>query len=68
MSRPTERAIMMWQGKSNFVDKPYQTFPNRNCLYVVIEYLSDSNFALCIKVLSGLPVAAFSYLSTFIVA
>lgn len=61
----TKRAIMMWQGKSDVVDKPYQTFPKKDYRYVVTEHLSDGDHARCIKALSGLHVTTFSSLNTF---
>jgi serine/threonine-protein kinase RIM15 len=35
-----ERAIMMWQGQSDFVAKLYWTFSSKDNLYLVMEYLN----------------------------
>ncbi|KAF2773237.1 hypothetical protein EJ03DRAFT_265161 [Teratosphaeria nubilosa] len=50
-----ERAIMMWQGESDFVAKLYWTFANNNYLYLVMEYLNGGDCASLIKVLGALP-------------
>ncbi|KAJ1331324.1 serine/threonine-protein kinase RIM15 [Microdochium nivale] len=50
-----ERAIMMWQGESDFVAKLYWTFSSKDYLYLVMEYLSGGDCASLIKVLGGLP-------------
>jgi serine/threonine-protein kinase RIM15 len=50
-----ERAIMMWQGESDFVAKLYWTFASKDFLYLVMEYLNGGDLASLIKVLGGLP-------------
>ncbi|RCI11549.1 hypothetical protein L249_7345 [Ophiocordyceps polyrhachis-furcata BCC 54312] len=50
-----ERAIMMWQGQSEFVAKLYWTFSSKEYLYLVMEYLNGGDCASLIKVLGGLP-------------
>ena len=50
-----ERAIMMWQGESEFVAKLYWTFASKDYLYLVMEYLNGGDCASLIKVLGGLP-------------
>lgn len=50
-----ERAIMMWQGQSEFVAKLYWTFSSKDYLYLVMEYLNGGDCASLIKVLGGLP-------------
>lgn len=50
-----ERAIMMWQGESDFVAKLYWTFSSKDYLYLVMEYLNGGDCASLVKVLSGLP-------------
>ncbi|OAA63927.1 Serine/threonine-protein kinase domain protein [Cordyceps fumosorosea ARSEF 2679] len=50
-----ERAIMMWQGQSDFVAKLYWTFSSKDYLYLVMEYLNGGDCAALIKVLGGLP-------------
>lgn len=50
-----ERAIMMWQGESDFVAKLYWTFSSKEYLYLVMEYLNGGDCAALIKVLGGLP-------------
>lgn len=50
-----ERAIMMWQGESDFVAKLYWTFSSKDYLYLVMEYLNGGDCASLIKVLSALP-------------
>ena len=49
-----ERAIMMWQGESDFVAKLYWTFASKDYLYLVMEYLNGGDCASLIKVLGGL--------------
>ncbi|SPN97139.1 related to RIM15 - protein kinase involved in expression of meiotic genes [Cephalotrichum gorgonifer] len=49
-----ERAIMMWQGQSDFVAKLYWTFSSKEYLYLVMEYLNGGDCASLIKVLGGL--------------
>lgn len=49
-----ERAIMMWQGESDFVAKLYYTFASKDYLYLVMEYLNGGDCASLIKVLGGL--------------
>lgn len=50
-----ERAIMMWQGESDFVAKLYWTFASKDYLYLVMEYLNGGDCASLIKTLGGLP-------------
>lgn len=50
-----ERAIMMWQGESDFVAKLYWTFSSKDYLYLVMEYLNGGDCSSLIKVLGGLP-------------
>ncbi|KAJ5801919.1 uncharacterized protein N7503_004369 [Penicillium pulvis] len=50
-----ERAIMMWQGESDFVAKLYWTFSSKEYLYLVMEYLNGGDCASLVKVLGGLP-------------
>lgn len=50
-----ERAIMMWQGESDFVAKLYWTFSSKDYLYLVMEYLSGGDCASLTKVLGCLP-------------
>jgi serine/threonine-protein kinase RIM15 len=50
-----ERAIMMWQGESDFVAKLYWTFSSKDYLYLVMEYLNGGDCASLIKILGGLP-------------
>lgn len=50
-----ERAIMMWQGESDFVAKLYWTFSSKDYLFLVMEYLNGGDLAALIKVLGGLP-------------
>ncbi|KAF1808946.1 hypothetical protein P152DRAFT_176979 [Eremomyces bilateralis CBS 781.70] len=50
-----ERAIMMWQGESDFVAKLFWTFSSKDYLYLVMEYLNGGDVASLIKVLGGLP-------------
>ncbi len=50
-----ERAIMMWQGESDFVAKLYWTFSSKDYLYLVMEYLNGGDCASLIKVLGCLP-------------
>ena len=49
-----ERAIMIWQGESEFVAKLYWTFSSKDYLYLVMEYLNGGDCASLIKVLGGL--------------
>ena len=50
-----ERAIMMWQGESEFVAKLYWTFSSKDYLFLVMEYLNGGDCASLVKVLGGLP-------------
>ncbi|KAF2733255.1 putative response regulator receiver RIM15p [Polyplosphaeria fusca] len=50
-----ERAIMMWQGESDFVAKLYWTFSSKDYLYLVMEYLNGGDCSSLIKVLGALP-------------
>lgn len=50
-----ERAIMMWQGESDFVAKLYWTFSSKDYLYLVMEYLNGGDCASLIKALDVLP-------------
>lgn len=49
-----ERAIMMWQGESDFVAKLYWTFSSKDFLYLVMEYLNGGDCASLVKILGGL--------------
>ena len=50
-----ERAIMMWQGESDFVAKLYWTFSSKDFLFLVMEYLNGGDCASLVKVLGSLP-------------
>ena len=50
-----ERAIMMWQGESDFVAKLYWTFASKDYLFLVMEYLNGGDCASLVKILGGLP-------------
>ena len=50
-----ERAIMMWQGESDFVAKLYWTFSSKDYLYLVMEYLNGGDCGSLVKVLGELP-------------
>ncbi|KAJ5817452.1 CheY-like superfamily [Penicillium robsamsonii] len=50
-----ERAIMMWQGESDFVAKLYWTFSSKDYLYLVMEYLNGGDCSSLVKVLWGSP-------------
>lgn len=50
-----ERAIMIWQGESDFVAKLYWTFSSKDYLYLVMEYLNGGDCASLVKVLGALP-------------
>ena len=50
-----ERAIMMWQGESDFVAKLYWTFSSKDFLFLVMEYLNGGDCASLVKILGGLP-------------
>jgi len=50
-----ERAIMMWQGESDFVAKLYWTFSSKDHLFLVMEYLNGGDCASLLKSLGGLP-------------
>ncbi|KAL9128130.1 MAG: hypothetical protein Q9217_003131 [Psora testacea] len=50
-----ERAIMMWQGESDFVAKLYWTFSSKDFLFLVMEYLNGGDCASLVKVLGNLP-------------
>ncbi|KAF2674161.1 hypothetical protein BT63DRAFT_3526 [Microthyrium microscopicum] len=50
-----ERAIMMWQGESDFVAKLYWTFSNQHHLFLVMEYLNGGDCAALLKSLGALP-------------
>ena len=49
-----ERAIMMWQGESDFVAKLYWTFSSKDYLYLVMEYMNGGDCASLVKILGGL--------------
>lgn len=49
-----ERAIMMWQGESDFVAKLYWTFSSKEHLFLVMEYLNGGDCASLVKILGGL--------------
>lgn len=50
-----ERAILMWQGESEFVAKLYWTFPSKDYIFLVMEYLNGGDCASLIKALGTLP-------------
>ena len=50
-----ERAIMMWQGESDFVAKLYWTFSSKDYLYLVMEYLNGGDCASLMRSLGALP-------------
>jgi serine/threonine-protein kinase RIM15 len=50
-----ERAIIMWQGESDFVAKLYWTLSSKDYLYLVMEYLNGGDCSSLVKVLGGLP-------------
>ncbi|TKA44730.1 hypothetical protein B0A54_04681 [Friedmanniomyces endolithicus] len=49
-----ERAIMMWQGESDYVAKLYWTFSSKEYLYLVMEYLNGGDCASLVKSLGSL--------------
>ncbi|KAK5691629.1 rim15, signal transduction response regulator [Elasticomyces elasticus] len=49
-----ERAIMMWQGESDYVAKLYWTFSSKEYLYLVMEYLNGGDCASLVKSLGCL--------------
>ncbi|TKA67458.1 hypothetical protein B0A55_08079 [Friedmanniomyces simplex] len=49
-----ERAIMMWQGESDYVAKLYWTFSSKEYLYLVMEYLNGGDCASLVKSLGTL--------------
>ena len=50
-----ERAILMWQGESDFVAKLYWTFPSKDYIFLVMEYLNGGDCASLVKTLGALP-------------
>jgi len=50
-----ERAIMMWQGESDFVAKLYWTFPSKDYVFLVMEYLNGGDCASLVHALGTLP-------------
>lgn len=50
-----ERAIMMWQGESDFVAKLYWTFPSKDYIFLVMEYLNGGDCASLVHSLGSLP-------------
>jgi len=50
-----ERAIMMWQGESEFVAKLYWTFPSKDYVFLVMEYLNGGDCASLVHALGTLP-------------
>lgn len=50
-----ERAIMMWQGESDFVAKLYWTFPSKDYIFLVMEYLNGGDCASLMRSLGALP-------------
>ncbi|KAI9653110.1 MAG: rim15, signal transduction response regulator [Alyxoria varia] len=50
-----ERAILMWQGQSDFVAKLYWTFPSKDYIFLVMEYLNGGDCASLVRVLGTLP-------------
>ena len=62
-----ERAIMMWQGESDFVAKLYYTFSSKDYLYLVMEYLNGGDCASLVKILGGLTEDwAKKYIAEFV--
>ena len=49
-----ERAILMWQGESDFVAKLYWTFPSKDYIFLVMEYLNGGDCASLLRVLGTL--------------
>ncbi|KAI9721422.1 MAG: rim15, signal transduction response regulator [Chrysothrix sp. TS-e1954] len=50
-----ERAILMWQGESDFVAKLFWTFPSKDYIFLVMEYLNGGDCACMIRALGTLP-------------
>lgn len=50
-----ERAIMMFQGESDFVAKLYWTFPSKDYIFLVMEYLNGGDCAALVHSLGTLP-------------
>lgn len=50
-----ERAILMWQGESDFVAKLYWTFPSKDYIFLVMEYLNGGDCASLVHALGTLP-------------
>ena len=50
-----ERAILMWQGQSDFVAKLYWTFPSKDYIFLVMEYLNGGDCASLVRSLGTLP-------------
>ncbi|KAB8532587.1 hypothetical protein FH972_025532 [Carpinus fangiana] len=50
-----ERAIMMRQGESDFVAKLYWTFPSKDYIFLVMEYLNGGDCASLVRALGALP-------------
>ena len=49
-----ERAILMWQGESDFVAKLYWTFPSKDYIFLVMEYLNGGDCASLVRALGTL--------------
>ena len=49
-----ERAILMWQEESDFVAKLYWTFPSKDYIFLVMEYLNGGDCASLLRVLGTL--------------
>lgn len=50
-----ERAILMFQGESDFVAKLYWTFPSKDYVFLVMEYLNGGDCASLVHSLGTLP-------------
>lgn len=50
-----ERAILMWQGESDFVAKLYWTFPSKDYIFLVMEYLNGGDCSSLVRALGILP-------------
>lgn len=49
-----ERAILMFQGESDFVAKLYWTFPSKDFIFLVMEYLNGGDCAALVHTLGNL--------------
>ena len=50
-----ERAILMFQGESDFVAKLYWTFPSKDYIFLVMEYLNGGDCSSLVQALGSLP-------------